>query len=517
MTLLTLLSGSNAGNPPFASLEFHDGTAWRDISADAMAGTLHWSGGLRGSGPTDRIATPGVLEVELDNSTGNSAKTLGYYSPDHASKRTGFVIGAKIRVTLFSGGNLKRWCYRIKEIRPIAGQYGSRRVEVQARDYMEEFSTRKTSGLAIQTNKRGDQLLATLVASMPFAPGATDYDTGAFYFPYAFHDEQDENTACLTVLQKIAQSELSYIYVDGDAAEGETLHYESHLTRFSSFSASGTLSDSMSSLTLIHSTDNIYNKIKATTYPIDVDTDLSVLGKIPQEFALEPGETKTIEIRYIDETTSRRISGAGLQTPVADTDYKMSSRSGDGGNGLNASLTVSPTAGANTMEVDVTNSAVVKGYVNLLQVRGYKVTLYDKVESVKNDATSITAYGERTITYNMPYQSQSTFGDAAATEILRRHKNPTSTISGVNFIANKNSTLMSYAITHGIGTRDTITETATGISSGFFINGFDYELLPGNVLSVTWILERAFNDTPYFTLNHVTYGVTNSIYKTAPF
>lgn len=498
-------------------VEFYDGSDWQDITADTISGSVRWSGGLRGAGPLDRIAVPGSLEMELDNSASNSAGALGRYSPDHASRVSGWVIGAKIRITVSSGAISRIWTYRIRELRPVSGLYGPRRVEVVARDYMDEFSSRKVSGLTIQTSKRGDQLLGTVVASMPFAPLSTNYDSGAFYFPYAFHDERDEDTACLTVLQKITQSELSYIYVDGNATDGETLRYESHLTRFSNFTASGTISDSMVSLSIIHGKDNIYNKVKATTYPVNIDTDLSVIGKIPQEFSLEPGETKTIEIRYIDETTSRRISGEALQTPVAGIDYKMSSRPRDGGSDLNASLSVLPTTGANTMEAVVSNSATVKGYINLLQVRGHKVTLYDKVESVQSGTASIAAYGERTLTYNMPYQNHSGFGEAAGIEILRRYQNPLSNVSGVRFYANRNTTLMTFALTFGIGTRVALSETVTGLNSGFFINGFDFELLPGNILSVTWILERAFNDTAYFTVDHATYGLIDGEYTIAPF
>jgi hypothetical protein len=505
------------------TVEFWDEASWADITADVVSGTLRWGGGIRGSGPTDRVAVPGSFTCDLNNSARNSEAALGLYSPDHANCQSGWAIGAKIRVKLVSGGNTRYWLYRIKAIRPTAGQYRERRVEVVASDYMDEFSKRNVSGLSIQSDKVGSQLLTTLVASLPFAPVATDYDTGAFNLPYAFHEEQDERTSCLTVLQKISQSDLSYIYVDGDATGGETLTYESHVARMSSLSSSGTLSDTMTDLEIKHEAENIWNFVRATTYPVERDTIISPLGAIPEEFSLEPGETRTIFIPYRDPTSERRISGVldldptwGTAPITADTDYKMSSIPGDQGNDLNANLSVTPTAGANSILVALVNSAAVKGYVGHLQVRGYAIRVFDRVESIEEDATSITAYGERTITYNMPYQSLSPIGAAFAAELVRRYKDPGTQISGVTFIANKSTTLMGYALTHGIGTRETITETATGVNADFFINGFQYELLPGNILQVTWNLERNYNTTAYWLLGDATYGVLGSTTILAP-
>jgi hypothetical protein len=498
------------------TLEFHNGTDWVDVTSDMIADSLSWRGGLRGGGPTDRLAVPGQLEVELKN--GQSASGgLGYYSPDHANKRTGWALGAKIRIKLVSGGNTRYWLYRIKKIKPVPGIYGPRRVEVTAMDYMNEFSKRKVSSLAVQKNKRSDELLTTLVASMPFAPVATSYGIGVFTFPYAFHDEQDESTHCMTVLQKVTQSDLSYIFVDGDTTSGETLHYEPHTTRQNNATSVGTLSNTMSDLDIIHSDDDIWNSIKANTYPVEADEDVVVLGVIPDEFGLEPGESRTVTIPYLDEFTERRVSGENIITPVANTDYKMSSASGNNGSDLNASLTMTPTAGGNTLSAVFVNNAAVKGYVNSVQVRGNKIKIAEKIGSNAMDDTSVETYGEKSITYNMPYQSSAAFGQAVADEILRRYKDPISNISGVGFVANRTATLMGYALTLGISSRITVTETVTGVNVDFFINGYDYELQPGNVLRLTWTLERAFNTVQYFTIDDATFGEIDGAYLIAPF
>ena len=107
-------------------------------------------------------------------------------------------------------------------------------------------------------------------------------------------------------------------------------------------------------------------------------------------------------------------------------------------------------------------------------------------------------------------------GAAVATEVLRRYKDPNTQIGGVTFLT-KTAALMTYALTVGIGSRITITETVTGVSDAFYINGFDYEMPFKNILRVTWMLERAYNDSPYFTIDHVTYGEIDGAYTLAPF
>lgn len=488
---------------PAITVEFYDGAAWQDVSADVV-GSFQYGHGLLSPSPTDRVSPPGMLECEMDNSAANSGAKLGYYSYDHANVRTGWRIGAKLRVKIVSGGNTRYDLYRIKDIQPAPGLYASRRVAVTAVDYMDEFEIRKLTALTVQTGKRGDELLTTLVASMPIAPTATSYDTGLYLLPYAFHDDEDENTYCVTVLQKIGQSDLSYIYVDGNATGGETLHYEQPQKRYTTTASAATFSNTMIEMDLGHGRDDIYNNIKVTTNPVEVGTAIEVVASVPAEIPLEPSEHKIITLRYIDSSTDRRISAINLQTATAGTDYNFSSRSGTQSGDLNGSLTAVFTQGANSVSADLTNgSATQKGYVLPLQARGNKVTTNNKVESISKDTTSINTYGERTLNFNMPYQSSANVGKVVADELLRRTKDEHTQIKSITYNANRNSTFMGYALTLFIGSRITVTETVSGVSTDFFVNGMEFNVDPGKILNVTYYLERAFGaaGATYFVLD----------------
>lgn len=489
------------------TVEFYNGSSWVDISADVVGSFKHGHG-ITSQGPVDRVATTGTFEFDMNNSTTNAGGLNGYYSPGHANVRAGWAIGAKVRVKKVYSTNTRYDLYRIKDIEPTPGEKGARTVAVTAVDYMDEFEIRKISELSVQVDKRGDELLTTLVSSMPIAPTATSYDTGLYLLPYAFHDEQDEDTFAITVLQKIAQSDMSYIYVDGDSTGGETLIYEQPQKRYTNTTSLATFSNTMIELDTTQARDNIYNKVRVTVNPVEVGTDVNeVVAKSENVIDMEPNAQKTVTLRYIDQTTTRRISAKDILTPVVGTDYIFSKRRKSLQGEYNASLTVTFSIGSNSVSAQLENTIGYKGYVTKMQARGTKLTMYNKVESIAEDATSIAEYGERTITYNMPYQQNENLGSAVADELLRRHKDPTTQANGMRFAANRNTTFMGYALTLGIGDRITISETMTGINTDYYINSIEHEY-KNKILFVSYGLEKAYGETgvTYFKFGTNTFG-----------
>jgi hypothetical protein len=122
--------------------------------------------------------------------------------------------------------------------------------------------------------------------------------------------------------------------------------------------------------------------------------------------------------------------------------------------------------------------------------------MYDDAIAAASDATSISNYGYRELSFDLPYQDSVYIATDFADAILGRYKNPYTDIKSVGFWANTNSTLAGYAVLRDIGDRITLTETVTGLSSKqFFINGVEYEYRQKN-LRCKWSLEPAafFND-----------------------
>lgn len=478
------------------TLEMYLSGSWVDVTADVRTTIpIHAKRGLGGSGPSDRVALPGVFEYALDNSEANSGAKLGYYSPDNSNLRAGFGLGTLVRLKFVSGGvTFYAWRGRIKTLDPLAGKYLSRVTNVACADYMDQFSIHKLHLIPVQVAQREDQIIPVIVSNIPIAPLNTSYAVAPDTFPYALHDVQDENTFAITALQKLAQTDLGYIFVTGNMTDGEMLVYESRQDRAKRTTVSAVLNDSMIGLTLQHDSLTIGNSFKVTVFPGKVDAaPTTVLASLQNEIPLNPSESQMITMRYRDPSgAATRISGINMTTPlVADTNYKASSISGDGGNDKNGDLGNSVVFGGNSADVTITNNGAGIIYVNKLTLTGQGLYLYDPLEYSTADTASQAKHGDYTVVFNLAYQTSPNVARDFANHLIGAYKDPHTRITGVTFIANSSAALMTAAMTCDIGSRVTITETVSGINRDFFINAVDYVVNPGNILIVTWLLEPA--------------------------
>ena len=137
------------------------GGGWTDLSAagDVFKEGLTISHGIQGSSPLDLVASTGSCTFAMRNSTGNSGTTLGYYSPRHASVRSGWNlgIGCRIRITDPDTSTVHtRFIGRIHAIDPMPGQYRERRVDVIAVDWLDAAARRPGSTVRSEQRHRDD-------------------------------------------------------------------------------------------------------------------------------------------------------------------------------------------------------------------------------------------------------------------------------------------------------------------------------------------------------------------------
>jgi len=114
--------------------------------------------------------------------------------------------------------------------------------------------------------------------------------------------------------------------------------------------------------------------------------------------SIKPGETKTFWARYPNPASATNADSVDAWTTVVEnTDYEANTQSGGGGTDRSASLSLVLTKFATAMKIAVTNDhATDTVFITLLQARGTPVTKDDPVTMQSEDATSKTAYGERT-------------------------------------------------------------------------------------------------------------------------
>jgi hypothetical protein len=485
---------------------------WEDFSGDVRAEPFpRVHRGIEGSLPTDRMASTGTLTLTLDNSHKNSAGLLGYYSPDNANCRTDFGIGTPVRFSIQDtfGVDWYKFHGKIADIEPEAGEKLGRGVAITAVDYMDYLATTNLTRLAVQLNKRPDEIIDTIVDSLPIAPITTLYATSTETLAYALHRDRDEKTSAMNAIQKVLQSDMGYLFVSGDTISGETLTYQNKYTRLLSSSAAS-LSDDMRGLSVHRRADIIYNDIRVAVYPVRVDSANVVLATAQTEFSVDDGDTLVLTMRYRDPSgAATRISLKTQLAPVDGTDYEFTATPGSGNNDLTPDVSVSVDWGSNSAEVTIVNSSggtAYSGGEEVFRLRGKAIYTYDPIEIVRQDATSIAAYGLRTLLFSMPYQSDLNTGAALAEALLQRYKDPWTQTESVTFDAIRSDTFHDYAAQLDIGDRLTLAETVTGINSDFFINSVDYELHAPDLIVVTWGLENIGN-TGYWILEDATLGI----------
>jgi len=478
------------------------GSTWTNVTPDwIFPPNTTGKYGIPGTGPKDLVATTGTMKFALDNSPWNSSGCLGYYSPDHTNARSGFDIGTATRLKItYSGSTYYKWRGTIKGIAPDAGQYGERRSQIDCVDWMDKAANYKLDLLPLLASVTSDCAIATILNDMPTPPAASTLATGVDTLAQVLDTDKDENTTALAAFQKIAESGLDYIYVKRDQTGGEVFKYDSRHTRLKISTTTACLNDTMTGLQVMRDQKNIYNRIRATTYPRRVDSASVVLFTLQGDPpGIGIGETKNYWGRFRDPVgAATRISASAVETPVAGTDYEFSSTTGGGGD-MNANLGISASVGANAIRYALTNnSAIQTGYLTSLMARGLGIYLYDPVVVEKTDTDSASQHGDLPMTLNLVYQDAPLVGEDFANWLLSRLKDPRSDIKGVRFIANTSDALMKAFLQVEPSDRVEITETATGISDEFNVNGISFNIDANGLITCEWSLVESIDDKFWF-------------------
>lgn len=458
---------------------------WADISADVLtSGAPTWSQGNSGTAITDRVSNIGTFTFTLNNSVSNSGGLNGYYSPDHNNRRdVYFGLDAKVRVSVLEGVNThEEWMGKIHRIEPVPGQYGARKTNISCQDWMSFAAKDNLVGITVQTEKRDDQILQTLINLASEAPVSTDFSTGDDMYTYALHDENSLKSSLMRVFQKLMMSGLGRLYL----TNWGVLTYRSRADLLLSGTPDATLNDDMFEMTVAREKGKRIKAVSVSTYPVQIDTSAAVLWASQRERSIPAGETVSFDVSLRDPSgRATRIAASSLESAVANTDYKFSSTSGSGTD-LNGNLTISYTLKADMVSVSLTNTAGVIGYLWLHQIRGYGIYLYEPV-TVRSDTGQPD--GE-VLNVDMIYQDDPNVGDDMLTLLTSWNAVDYTDVESVTFIANRDSDLMAAAFLSP-GSLVSISETQTGISRNFIINGTSKTMTAGNILYVTWYLIQA--------------------------
>jgi hypothetical protein len=489
---------------PTVTISIYISAAWVDISADWInngQGDCYGSWGMPDNRHTTRVAHTGELVFILNNSTCK-------YSPGHASAMAGFGKGARVRMDIVSDGTTKRLHGTIANIDPDFGTTRSRKTKVTVLDWMEYASNYPLVNPTVQANKRGDEVVTSTVALMPIAPLATSYNTGVNTFTTVF-DINARNARAYNEFAKVSLSEMGYIYLKKDATYGETLvfegaHYRNGLRALKTFTASGgtvtaSFSNNMLDLDAPYG-ENVINYMTATAEPRRVSDAEEVLFQTDTWVMINPGQTVELKGYYTNPNGGGSVYGQDMVDPVATTDYLMNTAADGSGGNITADLVVVTGYGSDGFTHQLTNNNASVGFVRPFQCRGYAVYADTPLESIAQSSASIDDYGYHTDYITMRYQQTIDYGKAEAEKIVDEEKEPRTKLNSVSFCANVSTTMMQAFLNIDIGDLIEITESHTGVDGWYYVQGVQFDILPGRVIMFTWILKQTYNLTSGLSL-----------------
>jgi len=520
-----------------------------DISTDVSLGAQPIRGkyGISGTGANARIASTGTLTFSMNNSATNSGSLQGFYSPGHANARSTGTVGWRLGLVLslvftYDGTNYVKFTGTLTDVKPDAGRNQRQTVRCTVVDWMDEAARSKLKALPVQTSKRADELISTLVTnSVGRQPIATSYGVGRSTFAYALDNLNDNKTPVLSALSDVVKSEMGYLYIkgttDADGAKGGLLTFENRIARLSTSDVEYTFDNSMVRLDARQSRSDITNHTYVQVHPRTLDTAATVLWELTSTEvvpSVDAGETITVIAEFTDKivtgvnfgastsTTARgaQVATTNLTTPSSGTDWVANSASDGSSVNLTSSVavTVSTTA-ANTATLQIVNSGTVTAYLTTLQVRG--IALKDQTSTTvdASNATSITTYGEQDIRIDMPYESDPELALAIAEWQNEATDRARFVVRMIEIVANSSAAHMVQSLSREPGDKIGIDEEMTGLNdddvawslgeSGeselgsttyldfdpnagdFFINGVSFSVSTGNILRMRWNLSPA--------------------------
>lgn len=506
-------------------------SAWTDISSDVLISgkSINANWGIEGNSEVDRMAGTGTLTFTMNNATGK-------YSPNLAGALAGWKKGIPIKLVFtFENQEYVRFRGKIDRVDIDAGTSKQRQVFVTVTDWLDYAAEYPLVQPTIDSNKRADEAINTIVTGMQIQPQATSYDTGNNTFPVVFNAVTDK-TRAYSEINKLVLSEMGYCYLKKDKTYGETLVFESETHRGSSHSLALVpihsveagylltedddailkedggflmldeqetvlIDDTMTDLDVEYGA-NLINTMQFTAFPKEVDAAATtVLFKLSQPILLASGETQTLIAAYTDPSGGgRKVNGMDMVTPAATTDYLFNTLANGTGSNITADLTVTASYGAESVTYTLTNGNAAAGYITKLQARGKGIYNYNSISYTAENSTSCNEHGVVSRNISQPYQVTLAHGTSKAESIVMREKQPRTVLDTIYFTANNSNHLMSAFLNIDVGDAVEIKESQTGIDGQYWVNSVEFGLVDGKVVEVRWNVKEKVDANSGITL-----------------
>ena len=451
----------------------HDaGGNWVDVTGYVKDDPIPISRGIMSDGETDRVANTGDMKLTLNNTAYNPAEKMGYFSPDNVNLRNSFGNQTSVRINLQrASGNYYKFQGKIVNIQPEAGLLSEKRCYITVADWIDVAARTPLPFLAVMANVTDDAVIQALVDALSEPPETVDLDTGSYTYDYALTDVRSD-TKVLGVLQSLALSGLSRIWMTGSAASGEVLVNRSLYTMLDTTKATLALAlqDSMLDMKVSRSAYKRLRRVATRVFPMLADSSPTTIFSLAESIRIAPGTTVTFKAAY-KNATGQQGPATNVITPVAGTDWNFSTVDGSGGD-LNADLTVNFSQGPTYFSVSISNPASGSvGYLWQFDVRGTFLDRRSALEHIAED-TTLSERDASSLSYDMPYQTNYYTGADFGTAILSWHVDEETHVDSIVINGGQSDAMMDAVVELEPGALISVEESVTGIDRYFYVNGY---------------------------------------------
>jgi hypothetical protein len=494
--------------------------AWVELVDAGNVDGINFSWGITDNRPTSRLADVGQLRFSLNNNDGQ-------YTPGGPSALAGWKKGIPVKlVCTFDGEDCTRFRGIISDIK-IRPHFKDVKAYVTVVDWLDYASRHPVINPGIETNQRGDEVMQTIINLIEVDPQATEFEAGFETFPTAF-DAVTSTTKAYEEFAKVALSELGYVYLAKDKDTGERLVFESSNTRQGWKLADDIPLDVASSSLLenengsagenedgtpVHNNEaaaatidgttitdfeavygeHVINRFTCYANPRKLDTSAQVLFRLSAPQVIGAGQTITIKGTYADPNGGLPIHGKDMITPVATTDYLVYANSDGTGTNLTSSLSlISVVYGTEGFTHQVKNTNATVGYITQYNTRGTGIYVYNPIEHMASDSTSIAEFEAISESINQAYKNNLYSGSVFVKSNVNEYRQPRTVLNFVSFCANKSATNMMAFLYADVGGLYYISIPEAGITGNYYIQGIEVEMINKTVF-VKWIVLAALS------------------------
>jgi len=357
-------------------------------------------------------------------------------------------------------------------ITPTSGLFDRPVTDCEAWDWIGYMNNQELGIQAIQSDKRVDEVLPTLISEFPNAPEATDYDTGVETFELVFAGDSDASSMA-SQFAKLCRNEQGRIFVKGDG----TLRFEAQGQRAANTTSDFTLDGTMANIQVSYAVSNIYNIITLDVRTTETDatatTEIFTVGK---GILIPAGETITLTCNYTDPDTGREIGASDVVDPETADDFHFGSTRTPASDDMHADLSfvTSPVIGGSSLSVELENTSGSDGYLNELTILGKRIKEYSSFSITKSDADSILQVGNRKYSNRLDLIEDAETAEDIVDALLAKYAPSHIDKCVVTVPANIDDDLATQFILAEPSTRFTAIESVTGIEKDFYINRIKY-------------------------------------------